>query len=47
MEANLFRVKILADFEAKYSINELELSAIVWTVEHLKNYVNGVQFKTF
>ena len=27
------------DFEAKYSIEELELLAIVWAVEHFKNYV--------
>ena len=29
----------------KYSINELELLAIVWTIEHFRNYVYGVQFK--
>ena len=32
-------------FEMKYSINELELLAIVWAIELLKNYVYGVQFK--
>ena len=29
----------------KYSIIELELLNIVWSIEHFKNYVYGVQFK--
>ena len=29
----------------KYSINKLELLAIVWGIEHFKNHVYGVQFK--
>ena len=33
------------DFEAKYSINELELLAVVWSVEHFKNYVYGIEFE--
>ena len=28
--------RFLTDFEAKYSINELELLAVVWSVEHFK-----------
>ena len=40
-----FASRFLTDFEAKYSKNELELLAIVWAVEHFKNYVYGVQFK--
>ena len=40
-----FASRFLTDFEAKYSINELELLAIVWAVEHFRNYVYGVQFK--
>ena len=40
-----FASRFLTDFETKYSINELELLAIVWAVEHFKNYVYGVQFK--
>ena len=40
-----FASRFLTDFETKYSINELELLAIVWAVEHFKNYVYGVQFE--
>ena len=34
-----FASRISSDFESKYSINELELLAIVWAVEHFRNYV--------
>ena len=37
-----FASGFLTDFEANYSINELELLATVWAVEHFKNYVYGV-----
>ena len=40
-----FASRFLTDFETKYSINELELLAIVWAIKHFKNYVYGVQFK--
>ena len=40
-----FASRLLTDFEAKYSINELELLAIVWAVVHFKIYVLGVKFK--
>ena len=40
-----FASRFLTDFETKYSINELELLAIVWAIEHFKNYVYGVHFK--
>ena len=40
-----FASSFLTDFEAKYSFNELELLAIVWAVEHFKNYVHGAQFE--
>ena len=45
METNFLCITLLTDFEAKYSINELELLTIVWAVEHFENHVNGVQFK--
>ena len=41
----MFRITILTDSEMKYSIKELELLAIVWAIEHCKNYVYRVQFK--
>ena len=34
----------LTDFEAKYSIIELELLAVVWLVEHFENYVHVTKF---
>ena len=40
-----FASRFLTDFEAKYSINELELLAIVWAIEHFKNYKYGVKFQ--
>ena len=40
-----FASRSLTNFEAKYSINELEFLAIVWAVEHLENFVYGVKFK--
>ena len=44
-ESICFASRFLTDFEAKYSINELELLALVLAVEHFKNYISGVQFK--
>ena len=29
----------------KYSTNELELLAIVWAVEHFRNYIYGTKFE--
>ena len=37
--------RFLTSFEEKYSINELELLAVVWSVEHFTNYVYGTIFK--
>ena len=36
--------RFLTELEAKYSINELELLAVVWAIEHFKNYVYGEKF---
>ena len=36
--------RFLTELESKYSINELELLAVVWSIEHFKNYVYGVEF---
>ena len=36
--------RFLTELESKYSINELELLAVVWSIEHCKNYVSGVAF---
>ena len=36
--------RFLTKLETKYSINELELLAVVWSVENFKNYVYGVRF---
>ena len=40
-----FASRFLTNFEAKYSINELELLAVVWAIEHFRNYVYGVKFQ--
>ena len=40
-----FASRFLTEFETKYSINELELLAVVWAIEHVKNYVYGTKFK--
>ena len=40
-----FASRYLTKFEAKYSINELELLAIFWAVERFKIDVCGVKFK--
>ena len=37
--------RFLTDFEANYSINELELLAVVWSVEHFNNYVYRIEFE--
>ena len=40
-----FASRFLTDFEAKYSINELELLSFVWTIEQFKNNVCSVNIK--
>ena len=45
METNCVRTRFLTNFEAKHSINELELLTVVWSVEHFKNNVYGIEFE--
>ena len=40
-----FASRFLTPLESKYSINELELLAIVWAIEHFKNYLYGTKFQ--
>ena len=37
--------RFLTKFETNCSINELELLAVVWSVEHFEKYVYGVNFE--
>ena len=39
-----FASRFLTPLECKYSINELELLAVVWAVEHFKNYLYRTKF---
>ena len=39
----LFASRFLSEFDTKYSNDELELMAVVWSMEHFKNYVYGFQ----
>ena len=36
--------RFLNDIEARFSTNELELLAVVWLLEHFKNYLYGPEF---
>ena len=40
-----FASRFLTPLESKYSVNELELLAVVWAVEHFKNYLYGSKFQ--
>ena len=40
-----FATRYLSDFETKFSINELELLAVVWALERFKSYVYGRKFQ--
>ena len=40
-----FASRFLTELESKYSINELELLAFVWSVEYFRSYVYGIPFK--
>ena len=44
-KANNFPSRVLTTFEQKYSINELELLAVVWAVENFRNYVYGAELE--
>ena len=36
--------RFVTELDSKYSKNELELLAVIWSIEHFKNYVYGVEF---
>ena len=40
-----FASRFLSEFESKYSTNELELLAVIWAIEHFRNYVYGTEFE--
>ena len=40
-----FASRFLTSFEQKFSINELELLAVVWTLENFGKFVYGTQFE--
>ena len=40
-----FAKRFLTDFESEYSIKELEVLTVVWTVAHFKNDVYGIKFQ--
>ena len=39
-----FASRQLSELEKKYSMNELELLAVVWAIENYRNYVEGEKF---
>ena len=44
-ETTRFASRFLTEFEKKYSINELELLAVVWAIENFRNFVYGTEFE--
>ena len=44
MEADFFASRFLNSSEERYSINELELLGVVWSIEYFKNYLYGKEF---
>ena len=45
MEKTHYSSRFLTDFGQKYSINELELLAVVWVIENFRNFVYGTEFE--
>ena len=41
---NSFAIGFLNTLESRFSTNELELVAVVWSLEHLKCYLYGTEF---
>ena len=41
---NNFESRFLNNHESRYSTNELELLAVVWSLEHFKHYLYGTEF---
>ena len=39
-----FASRFLNNLESRYSTNELELLAVVWSLEHFKYYLYGTEF---
>ena len=44
-ETTHFASRVLTEFEQKYSMNELELLAVAWSIENVRNYVFGTEFE--
>ena len=38
-----YSLRILTDFESRYSINEIEMLAVVCSIEHITKYVYGTK----
>ena len=44
-ETTYFASRFLTEYAKKYSINKLELLAVVWAVEDFRNFVYGTEFE--
>ena len=42
----LFASRFSTPLDDKYFMNELELLALVWAVEHFNNYLYGIKFQS-
>ena len=45
VELIAFVSKFLSSCEERYSVNELELLGLVWSIDYLRNFLYGKQFK--